>query len=196
MLSLILGIAAFGLYFLYDINSFTWKNRIFHSFFLIGSLLIAAATALDLYSCIRMGAFCTAADYLLLGCGGLWFLALIYCLFFALPFSETYADQTTGNHVYDGGVYALCRHPGILCFFFMYLALGLGALPGPLLRHGMVFSLLNLCYAWFQDRITFPKTFCDYEAYRSYVPFLIPTPASIRRAKNTLLHAKHREDSL
>ena len=72
----------------------------------------------------------------------------------------------------------------------------IAALPGPLLGHVMVFSLLNLCYAWFQDRITFPKTFCDYEAYRSYVPFLIPTPASIRRAKNTLLHAKHREDSL
>ena len=49
MLSLILGIIAFGLYFLYDINSFTGKSRIFHSFFLIGSLLIAAATALDLY---------------------------------------------------------------------------------------------------------------------------------------------------
>ena len=196
MLSLILGITAFGLYFVYDINSFTGKKRIFHSFFLIGSLLILAAAALDIYTCATMEAFSGPADILLLILAAAWFAALVYCLFFALPFTETYADPTTGNHVYDGGVYALCRHPGILCFFFMYLMLGLAGLPGPLLRNGMVFSLLNLCYAWFQDRVTFPKTFCDYRAYRTYVPFLIPTPASIRRAKKTLFSTTHREETL
>lgn len=196
MLSLILGITAFGLYFLYDINSFTGKNRIFHSFFLIGTLLILAATVLDLLDCLKAAAFRGPLDWLLLILGGGWFAALIYCLFFALPFEQTYTDQTTGNHVYDGGVYALCRHPGILCFFFMYLMLGLAGLPGALLLHGMVFSLLNLCYAWFQDRITFPKTFCDYEAYRHRVPFLIPTPASIRMALRTLPHTNNREETL
>ena len=49
----------------------------------------------------------------------------------------------------------------------------------------MLFSLLNLAYAWFQDRITFPRTFCDYETYRERVPFLIPTGNSIRLARQT-----------
>lgn len=196
MLSLILGITAFVLYFLYDINSFTRKNPFVHSFFLLGTLLLGAATAMDLVACIRLRAFSGPGDLLLLAGSGLSFLALIYCLFFALPFEKTYTTQETGSRVYDGGAYALCRHPGILCFFFLYLTLGLAALPGRLLLHGMIFSLLNLLYAWFQDRVTFPKTFCDYADYRRRVPFLIPTIASIRMARNTLLHTTHREDIL
>ena len=196
MLSLFLGIFAFFLYFLYDINSFTWKSKVFHLFFLTGTLLLAASAILDLYSCWRSGAFRGVPDLLLAIGGGFWFLALIYCLFFALPFQQTYADQDTGSHVYSGGVYALCRHPGILCFFFMYLLLGLAALPGPLLTHGMIFSALNLLYAWFQDAVTFPKTFCDYRDYQKTVPFLIPTPASIRRAKQTLVHSTTRQEEI
>ena len=196
MLSLILGITGFGLYILYDINSFTKKNPIVHSFFFLGTVLIGLATAMDLYHSFALRAFSGAADLALAAGGIVSFLALIYCLFFALPFEKTYTHQTTGNPVYDGGVYALCRHPGILCFFFLYLLLGLAALPGRLLHHGMVFSLLNLLYAWFQDRVTFPKTFCDYREYRTRVPFLIPTPASIRMAIKTLPHSKNREEIL
>ena len=195
MLSLLLGIIAFALYFLYDINSFKWQNRLLRTGFLAGTLLIAVATGLDLYAAWRGNAFSGPADWLLLALAILWLAALIYCLFFALPFDETYAKQTTGNRVYDGGVYALCRHPGIPCFFFLYLALGLAALPGALLRNGMVFSALDLAYAWFQDRITFPKTFCDYEAYQKKVPFLIPTRASIRTARKTF-RTNHQEDIL
>ena len=102
-----------------------------------------------------------------------------------LPFSDTYTAPEQGRQVWRSGVYALCRHPGILCFFVMYLFWGLAALPTRLLLQGMVWSLLNLAYAWFQDRVTFPKTFSDYPDYRQEVPFLIPTPASIRRAKET-----------
>lgn len=194
MFSMYLGIAGFLLYLIYDINSFTWKRRLPGTFFLIGTALIGGATVLDLWSAWRMGAFSGWPDALLLAGGAVCFAALIYCLFFALPFKETYAEQNTGGKVYDGGAYALCRHPGILCFFGMYLLLGAAALPGKLLMHGMVFSLLNLAYAWFQDRITFPKTFCDYQTYQKKVPFLIPTGESIRRARRTLFHTDSEED--
>jgi protein-S-isoprenylcysteine O-methyltransferase Ste14 len=93
-------------------------------------------------------------------------------------------------------VYALCRHPGVICLFAMYLFLGLAALPTPLLGCGMVFSLLNVLYALFQDRVTFPKTFCDYEAYRKTVPFLLPTRASIRRAVQTGRRPHRKEKDL
>ena len=196
MLSLFFGIAAFVLYLLYDINSFRWKTRLLRWAFLAGTFLIAAATGLDLFHAWNARAFSGVGDLLLLAGACLWFALLLYCLFFALPFQQTYTQQATGNRVYCGGVYALCRHPGILCFFFLYLMLGLAALPECLLRNGMVFSLLDLLYAWFQDRVTFPKTFCDYREYQKSVPFLIPTSASIRMAKQTLFHTDVQEDIL
>ena len=194
MLTTALGIAAFALYFLYDINSFLWQRRIPRLFFMTGTLFLGGATVLDLLTALRSGCFSGFWDILLLSVGALFFAALIYALFFALPFKETYADQQTGNHVYDRGVYALCRHPGILFFFGMYLCTGLAALPGPMLIHNLVFSLLNTGYAWFQDRITFPKTFCDYADYQKRIPFLIPTPASIRAAFYTMSHENDEED--
>ena len=117
-------------------------------------------------------------------------------MFFALPFQETYIESNGSRHVYSGGVYGLCRHPGILCYFGMQLMLGLWALPGGMIIRGLIFSLLNLAYAYFQDRITFPKTFCDYSDYQKKVPFLIPTGSSIRRTGKTLLSADKEEDEL
>lgn len=194
MIALLLGITGFILCFLYDINSFTLRSRVLHSTFGIGTALIAVATVLDLRTAWKADAFSGFPDLLLLLLGAACFAALIYCLFFALPFHETYAEQTGGRCVYDRGVYALCRHPGILCFFGMFLFAGIAALPGPLLMHGCVFSLLNLVYALFQDRITFPKTFFDYHTYRKRVPFLIPTRDSTRLARDTWPRAGGKED--
>ena len=187
MISLCLGITAFALYFLYDVNSFLWQRRLPRTFFAAGTLLLAAALALDIVNAALLRAFSVAGDWLWLLAAAAMFAALIYSLFFALPFEATYQTQENGRHVYDKGVYALCRHPGILFFFMTMLALGLAALPYTgLLTRGMLFSAMNLAYAAFQDRVTFPKTFCDYPAYRQRIPFLIPTKESIRLALHTL----------
>lgn len=195
MLALFLGIAGFALYFLYDLNGYLVECRLLRGAFFAGSALLGGATVLDLYSAWSQGAFSGLRDALLAGLGLLAFGALLYCLFFALPFQETYIAQAGGRHVYDGGVYALCRHPGVVCFFAMYLLLGLAALPSPLLCHGMIFSLLNVAYAWFQDRVTFPKCFSDYEAYRKRVPFMIPTKDSVRLAGQTWRRSTGKEET-
>lgn len=194
MTALFLGTTGFFLCFLYDINSFTVRSKLLHSTFGIGSALIAAATILDLRNAWKSDAFSGSMDLLLLLLSIACFAALIYCLFFALPFHETYTEQNERRPVYDRGVYALCRHPGILCFFGMFLFAGIAALPCALLTHGMVFSLLNLAYAWFQDRITFPKTFFDYHTYQERVPFLIPTRNSTRLARDTWPRESGKED--
>ena len=194
MTALLLGIAGFLLCFLYDINSFTVRSGLLHCTFGFGTALIAVATALDLRAAWRAGTLSGTLDLLLLLLSAVCFAALIYCLFFALPFHETYTEQSDMRPVYDRGVYALCRHPGILCFFGMFLFAGLAALPCALLAHGMVFSLLNLAYAFFQDRITFPKTFFDYHTYRERVPFLIPTRDSTRLARDTWPRTGGKED--
>ena len=194
ILSLILGVVGFLLYLIYDVNSFVWQRALPRTFFLLGTLCIGAATALDITAAICAVAFTGMIDLLLLAAAALSFGALIYVLFFALPFDETYAEQENGRPVCDRGAYALCRHPGIPCFFAVFLFLGLAALPTALLGHGMLFSLLNLGYALFQDRVTFPKTFSNYHAYRKKIPFLLPNRSSIRLARQTWPRAVSKED--
>ena len=193
MLPLILGLAAFALYFLYDINSISRQYRLLHSFFTLGTLLLGTAVVLDLARAFSSAAISGLPDCLLLFGSALCFAALIYCLFFALPFDETYVAENSPRCVYSGGVYGLCRHPGILCFFGMELMMGLAALPGRMLIRGLIFSALNLLYAFYQDRVSFPKTFCDYSDYQKKVPFLIPDGASLRRFWKALRHAEKEE---
>lgn len=195
MYSLLLGMLGFLLFFLYDVNSFTWRSRLLHKSFALGVTLLAAATVLDLAAALRMGAFSGLKDLILLVAGALCLAALVYCLFFALPFAETYQDTDGPPAVCDRGVYALCRHPGVLGMLGMYLFWGLGALPATMLRNGLIFSGLNTVYVCFQDRMTFPRTFPDYPDYQKNVPFLIPTGASIRAAWRTRRRSAEEEES-
>ena len=195
MYSLLLGMLGFLLFFLYDVNSFTWRSRLLHKSFALGVTLLAAATVLGLAAALRMGAFSGLKDLILLVAGALCLAALVYCLFFALPFAETYQDTDGPPAVCDRGVYALCRHPGVLCMLGMYLFWGLGALPATMLRNGLIFSGFNTVYVCFQDRMTFPRTFPDYPDYQKNVPFLIPTGASIRAAWRTRRRSAEEEGS-
>ena len=193
--SLLLGCIGFVLFFLYDINSITRQSRLLGFSFYAGCILLVLATAADLIAAVRAGAIVSLSDYILLAGAVLSFAALIWCLFFAIPFDDTYVDPALGRRVCDTGVYALCRHPGVLCFTALYLTLGIAAYPAALLRNGMIFSALNVLYVILQDRITFPRTFSDYTEYRKRVPFLLPTKASIRRALRTMSRCGRKEDS-
>ena len=58
------------------------------------------------------------------GLGGFLFLCLlIYTLFFALPFEETYCEENKLRAAYTEGMYGLCRHPGVLWFAGAYLCM-------------------------------------------------------------------------
>ena len=185
ILSLVLGVVGFGFCFLYDINSYTIQNRLLSGGFFIGSLFIAAATVIELWHTKKLGGFSGALDIILLIFALLAFICLIYSLFFALPFKETYISQAGDVQVCDKGAYALCRHPGVICFFIFYLFLGLAALPTVFWKNCIVFSFINLLYAWFQDRVTFQKIFDDYADYCERVPFIIPNLQSIQNTGKT-----------
>jgi len=195
ILAAVAGTAAFVLFFMYDINSFCRQYKIPQVFFALGFALLAAAAGADIYGAAKNGAISGIWDTVLLTGAAIWLAALIYCLFFALPFANTYTEQTADRGVCDTGVYALCRHPGILCFFGLFLFLGLAALPSPALINGMWFSALNLIYAAFQDKVTFPKTLGNYADYQKKVPFIIPTKASIHTAFKTLARPCGKEDN-
>ena len=91
----IIGSMGFFCYFLYDINSVTWKNKFLQRFFLIGTLLVALATG----DAVVHG-WKTIVNHplqaVLFGAVALvFFCLLVYTLFFALPFEETYVEE---NH--------------------------------------------------------------------------------------------------
>lgn len=183
-MELVLGTVAFAAFFAYDLNSVRPVRPWFHRLFAVGCALLAVATGLLVWNHRKLLQFNTAT--LGLGVLALVFLALmIYTLFFALPFSQTYLEDNAPRRAYTGGVYALCRHPGVLWFAGAFLCLGL-ALATP---EAMVFCLAmigwNVAYVMFQDRYTFPKSFVNYEEYQHTTPFLLPTPGSVARCVRT-----------
>lgn len=186
MIALSLGILGFALFFLYDVNQICWEKRALSALFPVGNVCLAAATALDLYDAVAGKTLSFCLPDLAALAGAVLFAALLfYTLFWALPFEDAYAYETEERKVYDKGMYALCRHPGVLWFFFLYLFLGIACFPGTMLRNGMIYSLLNLAYIIFQDYWTFPKMFPAYLSYKKQTPFLIPTFFSIKQAWKT-----------
>lgn len=180
----VLGTAAFAAFFAYDIDSVRPVQPWFHRLFAAGCVLLAAANGLLVWN--HRALLTLNAVSLLLGGGALAFAALmVYTLFFALPFGETYLEENAPRAAYTGGMYALCRHPGVLWFAGAYLCLA-GLLGTP---KAAAFSLLviglNLAYILLQDAWTFPKSFVNYEEYRRTTPFLVPTPASAARCART-----------
>ena len=108
-------------------------------------------------------------------------LLLIYSLFLEIPFRQTYASQGTGNALVKRGTYALVRHPGVLWFGLLLLSLLMVSPSRLLLVAAPVWLLMDVLYAWVQDRFFFEKMLPGYEAYRDETPMFIPTAQSIRR---------------
>lgn len=180
MNDLLIGTAGFFLYFIYDVNSVEWNNRLLQKLFGAGSLCVVLST-IDF---VRVS-FVRQQAWGLFRIGfavfGLLFLGLlIYTLFFALPFEQTYLEESRMRKAYTEGIYSLCRHPGVLWFAGLYLCLwGMtGSLSG-----GVFFVLMivwNIIYIIFQDLWTFPRTFTNYNEYKRGTPFLIPDGKSVR----------------
>ncbi len=186
MFFIIIGLLAFLLFVVYDINNVILKNNIINSFFFLGSLLLIFATMGIIiqsfhdiiWNIWRMSVF---------GILSLFFLTLlIYTLFFALPFNETYIIKNGSPKIYRNGLYALCRHPGVLWFVGFYFFLWLALRIPMLLWAGIIFGSCNFLYIVFQDHWTFIRAFEDYNDYKKSTPFIIPNFESIKRCLRTL----------
>ena len=162
---LLAGAAAFGLMALSDALCVFARRPAARGLFVAGQLLLVLATALLLWR-TGAGAF-----------------ALCDTLFFALPAggSGLLPPKATGlRPLIDTGMFALCRHPGVLWLGLVYLALW-GLLGGAaLLWAFMLFFVLDVLYVLWQDIWLFPRSIEGYAAYRQRTPFLVPTPRSVR----------------
>ena len=169
MISLLLGALSFALFFASDGAHLRCRSG--RPLFLLGGVLLCAATVLLLRDAHYDAAAIAwgAAALLLLG-------LLVYTLFFALPTSAYTDGRPT---LIDRGVYALCRHPGVLWLSGFYLCLWGMCRTSHALLAFFVFTLLDVLYAAWQDVYIFPRTIAGYGAYRARVPFLLPTARSI-----------------
>lgn len=166
------GITAFGLFIVFDLNKIKWRKAQLNLLFPLGGLMLALSTLLCLMESaaeFRLSLF----SALSLAAALASMAALVYALFFALPFDDTYR-QSGALSVVCRGIYGMCRHPGFWPFLLLYVFLWLGIGGKWLLSAALLFPTCNLIYIIIQDRYIFPLYIEGYDGYKKAVPFLIP----------------------
>lgn len=186
------GALAFGLMFLSDYAQVLRGRRGAGILFPAGGVLLVLATAILSADALRR--YDHGPLSLVFGAGALLMLALlVYTLFFALPAggsSAATAQKDELRPLVDTGVFALCRHPGVLFLGGFYACLWI-ALGGWALGAAFVlFTLLDAAYAAWQGKYVFPRSIRDYGAYCSATPRFLPTARSLHRCLQTLRFPK------
>lgn len=175
-MSFLLGSAGFALFFLSDYNDWRLGRRGLQACFPLGALALAAATVWGTWQGRPpVGGWLRG---LLWGLAAVFLALLVYTLFFALPAKASYTRPGEKRPACVGGVYALCRHPGVLWFMGLYGCLwAAGGLP---LWEAAGYSAWNVLLVVFEDRCVFPARLEGYGAYQASTPFLLPDWRSIR----------------
>lgn len=179
-MEIVLGCVAFIFFFMFDMAKLKFKHNYAGILFLVGVLMVSFAT-------IRI--FMQLNWYYIGGLRALLFILLsafsfafmFYCLFFALPFENTYQKAGDTTQTISSGVYALCRHPGVLGFMAGYFFIYMATNSTTLFWAFAVWSLFDILHVYVQDVYYFPKTLAGYDEYKTHTPFLIPNTASIKK---------------
>ncbi len=186
---LALGAAGFALMALSDwlcvLRRRAWGGRLFT----LGCALLAAATLGLLAG--RGAPRPAALVWWALAAAMLGLLA--YTLLAALPAggSDVLPPQPGQlRPLVDTGVYALCRHPGVLWLGGFYLFAWCAAGGAALFAAFWLFTALDTLYVFWQDRVVFPASIEHYAEYKAQTPFLLPGAASVRRCLHTLKRRK------
>lgn len=184
MLYIILGIIGFIVIHLFDLVSLKRVPR-------AKPVVWASGSGLLIYSLVMI---CLAPDKLVLPAWLVWLgwgllslslPLLIHSLFVGLPFRKTYLATGIGDRLITTGVYSLTRHPGVIWFTILMLALIPVAGSRLLLIAAPVFITLDILLVTIQDRFIFGRMFDGYESYRRRTPMLLPN----RRSLNVFLRS-------
>jgi len=180
MTYIVMGCLAFFVLFVFDLNKVRFRNKYLNITFALGILILIGSTIGIVLGDSERFVIHNACRLLAGIMTIILFLILFYGLFFALPFNKTY-KSTKKNRVIDTGVYALCRHPGVVWFFFLYLFLWIASGKMMVLWAGLVWTIMDVIHVWVQEKWFFPYTLDGYDVYKTRVPFLIPNKVSIKR---------------
>lgn len=105
---------------------------------------------------------------------------LIYSLFINLPFGKTYLEKGVGDKLITSGFYALVRHPGVIWFALVMLALVFTTKSSLMIAAAVMWTILDVVLVVIQDKFIFGKMFSGYKEYQEETPMLIPSVKSIR----------------
>ncbi len=180
---ILVGLAGFGLAFLFD-----WLSL--KRLPVIKPLAWVAVLALLIYAIIKLSvealrfsspAFTAPLGICLLVPST---CLLIYSLFIEIPFVATYVTPNTSKLV-SSGTYALVRHPGVIWLAFVFVSLLLLFPSITLFVASIIWLGADVLHVFIQDKFIFPKMFPDYSEYRRRTPFLIPNCSSFRACLRT-----------
>jgi protein-S-isoprenylcysteine O-methyltransferase Ste14 len=185
--ALIMGTIAFGCAFASDYISALHKHRGGGTMFCISVLLLSVSTIILIITSDAAAAFrgnTAFFHWIFLVFSVISLLMLFVSVFFVLlrgGSSSLPPRDDRKRPLVDSGLYALCRHPGVLffCLFYFFSAISFGGTG--LWTAFVMYSVFDIIYALWQDRFVFPDTISDYQMYRRTVPFLIPTWKSIKK---------------
>lgn len=176
--AVVLAVSAYALFFLYDmLNVRAPQARIANLLFPLSCVMVGVSTALMVWiskDYFALNGFSLVSLALAVACG----IAMVIALFFSLP-KDTYTDPGQKRKAFKGGMYALCRHPGVLWYALMYVFLMLPMQNMAGWTICLVLVLGNVLYMLLQDFWTFPAVFVDYSEYKQKTPLFFPTPQSI-----------------
>ncbi|MEK7281311.1 MAG: DUF1295 domain-containing protein, partial [Chloroflexota bacterium] len=113
-------------------------------------------------------------------------ILLIHSLFVSLPFRKTYIATGVSDRLKTTGLYALVRHPGVICFSLFMLSLILVSSSSLILIAAPIFILLDIVLVVVQDKFFFGRMFNGYGIYRQKTPMLVPNLQSINNFINSL----------
>jgi len=186
MIFVLLGVISFLIMYLYDF--YTLKNKFILKlmFGITGFGMFIYATIMTLQSkviyelpiIVRIVSGVAFIVFLML---------LIYSLFLELPFVKTYGKCNHKHELVDTGTYALCRHPGVIWFGFMFLFMFLTTGIKILVIAGLVWTICDIIYVFYQEKYIFKKLFPNYTDYIKSTPMLIPNKKSIKKFIMTLM---------
>ncbi|MFZ5352319.1 MAG: hypothetical protein ACOZCL_06285 [Bacillota bacterium] len=193
MIYILTGISAFIFLFLFDVYTIRgWIYRKYICGCIGAALILFSAIMLAIVSkkaVLPLSLRLTAIVLCILSV-----FLLVYSLFIELPFKTTYAQKKHSSILIDTGTYALCRHPGVLwfafIFFFYYFATGAELV----IAGGLIWTSLDVLHVYLQEKLFFLKMFPSYADYMSYTPMLIPTKSSIERCILTLQKRRNEDD--
>lgn len=179
-----IGSLAFGFLVIFDFNKIFGKHNALNAFFAVGVTFLMYASIMLITQFPANFDVHPIARILFIVLSGLSGAFMFYALFGALPFSKTYVE-VHDNSVIDTGVYALCRHPGVYGFFFMYFFAFLASGRVIVLIACLVWTGLDIIHVWLQDVIFFPKMLKGYQDYQKSTPFLLFNMQSLQRCTSS-----------
>jgi len=185
MIYIILGVCSFLVAYWFD---FVSLRKIPLAKLVLG----AGAGLLGIYSlamvCLKTNRFILPGYLSFLG----WFLLFIsafflfFSLFWEIPLRKTYLAKGVGDKLIKTGTYALVRHPGVIWYTLLLLALLLISRSRLLLIALPIWVFIDLLYVLIQEKFYFLRMFPGYEEYKKETPMLIPTRKSLASFWRTL----------